>query len=76
VTGDFTMGKPCAEEGGLDGWNWVLREDATMALTPWGKPYMQAADPGKMFLYQATAFAPLLTAAGRPVDFPDLNWMK
>lgn len=75
VTGDYTMGSACGEEGGLDGWNWVLREDSTMATTPWGKPYMSAAIPSKMFLYQATEFAPLLTAAGKPVTFPDLNWM-
>lgn len=83
VTGNFTMGSSqTIADGGKDGWNWVLQLNSSMTTNPWDKPYREVAvDPiwapyGKAFLYAATNFKTLLTAAGRPVSFPDMNWMS
>lgn len=75
VTGNFTMGSADDIEGGKDGWNWVLQLNADMTNSPWNKPYRDAG-AGHKFLYENADFATLLTAAGKPVTFPDLNWME
>jgi hypothetical protein len=75
VTGDFTMGQNDNTEGGRDGWNWILQLNADMTNSPWNKPYRDTGG-GHKFLYDSIDFGILLTVAGKPVTFPDLNWME
>ena len=59
-------GSPTA---GLDGWNWILREDTG----EWNKPQMKTVPAGQSgFLYESADFSELLTFGGWDVTLPTM----
>lgn len=83
VTGFWEWNTKSSEEGGTDGWNWIMQDNTkgrTDKYTPWSKPYFD--DPitaGHKFLYGSVAtktLKELLTVGGPDTGFPDLGWMK
>jgi len=79
VTGNFVWGEGDLTDGGLDGWNWIVREDKDMAKGMFGKQYYIDNAGNKQFLYKSTSAASLkdlLIVGGPAIKFPDLAWMK